>query len=842
MSENSALCVRGSVSWGSLRLGPLLTSLFCAGLLQAREPVSLSGQVLNENNSPVSGARVLLRTNPAAPPVLPQVFTDLLGAFRLEDVGQGEYLVTIEHERYYAIRDKAIVLKEGANEAVFTLVREREDYERIEVVAPAPSVDMDNASSPQVLSGKEIMDVPVPNTNNLRGSLRILPGVTQDNRGGLHIHGGSEDQVMYTLNGFNVTDPLTGRFETRLSVESVQTVEVASGNLAAEYGKGSAGTLTVNTKAGDDKFRYSATNFVPGIESRKGVYIGNWTPRVNFSGPVARGRAWFSNSTDAVYSLNVVRDLPKGDDRTYSWRYGNLLTGQVNLTPSQILHAGFLVNVFTAPRTGLSALEPMEATIDRRRRQHFFYLKDQVYLTSRALLEVGFATNRTFGREIPQGHGFYELTAYGRGGNFYVDAVRKSARDQITATGYLPAFERWGHHQVKAGLDLNRLSYWQDVRRTGYLNFNEQGALIRRTEFGGSGLLQESNYETALFVQDSWRVRPSLLLELGVRGDWDQILHRWDAAPRAGFAWSPPGLESTKFFGGLARLYDATNLRIFTRPMDQYAITTYFNEAGAVGRGPALSVFQIRDPRLNRPQYHNWSFGVERQWNAAFATRLEVLRRRGNDGFSYVNLIERVGAPPDLPELYPWRTFDAIYNLTNERTDSYDSIGLSLRHNIRRQYEWMASYTWSRALSNTVVDINVDDPVIVSENRGRMPWDAPHRFLSWGYLPTFWKNWAVAYLVEARTGFPFNVLAEDGRLVEGPSSRRYPIYLEFNLHFERQFVFAKYRWAFRFGSNNVTGRINPDAVNNVVSSSRFLTYYGGNGRSFNFRIRWLGRL
>lgn len=841
MSGVFAAGVRGSVSGGSLCLR-LLACLLCAGLMEAQTTASLSGQVINENNSPVPGGRVLLRSHAASPPVLPQVFTDLLGRFRLENVGTGEFLVTIEHEGYYAIRDKAVVLKEGINEVILTLVREREDYERIEVVAPAPAVDMDNASSPEVLSGKVIVDVPVPNTNDLRSSLRILPGVTRDNRGGLHIHGGSEDQVMYTLNGFNVTDPLTGRFETRLSVESVQTVEVASGNLAAEYGKGSAGTLTVNTRSGDDKLRYSATNFIPGIESSKGVYLGNWTPRVNFSGPVARGRAWFSDSADAQYVQNVVRDLPRGEDRTSAWRYSNFLTGQVNLTASQILHTGFLVNVFTAPRTGLSALEPMEATIDRRRRQYFFYVKDQIYLTSKALLEIGFATNRTFGREIPQGHGLYELTAYGRGGNYYVDAVRKSARDQITANGFLPAFERWGHHQVKAGLDLNRLNYWQDVRRTGYLNFSERGSLLRRTVFGGSGLLERSNYETALFLQDSWRVRPSLLLELGVRADWDQILQRWDAGPRLGFAWSPPGLESTKFFGGFARLFDATNLRIFTRPMDQYAMTTYFDDTGAVGRGPALSVFQIFNPRLHRPRYHNWSLGAERQWTASFSTRLEVLRRRGGDGFSYVNLVERKGAPPELTDVYPCPAIDAVYNLTNERTDAYDSVALSLRHNIRRQYEWMASYTWSQALSNTVVDINVDDPLIATDNRGRMPWDSPHRFLSWGYLPTFWKNWAVAYLVEARTGYPFNVMAEDGRLVGGPSSRRYPTYLELNLHLERQFAFAKYRWALRFGSNNITGRINPDAVNNIATSSRFLTYYGGTGRSFNFRIRWLGRL
>jgi hypothetical protein len=33
-----------------------------------------------------------------------------------------------------------------------------------------------------------------------------------------------------------------------------------------------------------------------------------------------------------------------------------------------------------------------------------------------------------------------------------------------------------------------------------------------------------------------------------------------------------------------------------------------------------------------------------------------------------------------------------------------------------------------------------------------------------------------------------------------------------------------------------------DTVNTFVSSLRFLQFYGGNGRTFNFRIRWLGRV
>jgi hypothetical protein len=184
---------------------------------------------------------------------------------------------------------------------------------------------------------------------------------------------------------------------------------------------------------------------------------------------------------------------------------------------------------------------------------------------------------------------------------------------------------------------------------------------------------------------------------------------------------------------------------------------------------------------------------------------------------------------------------DALFDLTNYRRDTFDSYSVSVRYNIKRLYEWMASYTYSRALSNTVVDVSAEDPVMVANNVGRMAWDAPHRFLSWGYLPTPFKNWAVAYLVDSRSGFPFSTVTYDGRIAGAVSSRRYPTFFEMNLHLERRFEFRNHRWALRFGGNNLTGRINPDTVNNIVESPRFLTFYGGNGRAVQFRIRWLGK-
>jgi len=816
-----------------------LGAIVCAWLAAAWADVRLVGRVVDENNVPVPGAQVTL-TAPGQPLRL-QAITDLSGRFGFRLPALGDYLLAAECENYFRLKEHQVRLAADGEEVTLVLNPVREVFERIDVSHSAPLLDFDRTTQERRLSGTRLVDIPYPRTASLRNALRAVPGIVQDSRGGLHLNGATEEQVLYTLDGFQINDPLTGRFESRLSVESVRGVDVSTGNLSAEYGKGSAGALAVKTSAGDDTWRYSATNFLPGFEHRKELYIGGWTPRFNLSGPIRRGSAWFAYGGDVHYDQLIVEDLPKGENRTATWRFNNLLRNQINLSPSHILYTGVLTNAWTAPRNGLSFLDPIETTVDRRNRQWFFDVKDQLYFGRGALLEAGFAVNRTFAREIPQGDGVYQLTPEGKRGNFFLDAVRKARRDQFLANLFLPTLGLGGSHQLKAGVDLAWIDYWQDVRRTAYENFRADGTRLRHVTFGGNGRFDRSNFEAASYLQDSWKPRPGLLVDFGIRQDWDRLVGNLVLAPRVGFAWAPPGMDSTKISGGWGRVYDQTPLRLFTRPLDQYSLTTYFDRSGALARGPAVSAFWMDNTPLKTPRYHNLNLGLEHRLATGLYTRFAYFRRRGWQGFTYASMLPDEPPPPVLAAAFPGRVFDAVYRMENRREDVFDSLEMTFRQTFHKQYEWMASYTRSRALSNAVVDINVDDPILVSNNVGRMPWDAPHRLVSWGLLPFFWHNWAVAYLVETRNGFPFSVVDDDSRIQGQVNELRMPAFFELNLHLERRFFFRKHRWALRAGFNNITGRKNPNVVNNNLSSPNFMRYYGGQSRALNFRLRWLGR-
>ncbi len=800
-------------------------------------PVRLAGRVVDENNAAVAGVQLWLRGGKL--PTL-QAISDPTGAFQFEVPAPGDYLITAERQGFFRIESRPVTIGAQGAEVTLVLNQAREVFERVEVSYSPKAIDFDRTQPEERVSNAQILEVPYPSTNTLRNAMRIMPGVTQDSGGGIHLNGGGEDQVLYTLDGFEINDPLTGRFESRMSMEAVRSMEVTSLN-TAEFGKGSAGTLAIKTSAGDDRFRYSGTNFIPGLETRKGLYVGGWTPRFNFSGPLKRGRAWFSESLDIQYDKTVIDELPEGQDRNTSWRVSNLLRTQVNLTPSNIFSAGFLNSLWAAPRTGLGPLDPIQTTVDRRSRQYFFNAKDQVYMQRGALVEFGYAAHRTAGREIPQGTDILLYTPDGRRGNYFEDAGRNAGRDQYLASVFLPAFTAAGSHQLKTGIDVDATGYNQDVRRTGYEFLRADGTVSRSGAYGGSGVLKLNDTAAAWFAQDSWKPAASVLIEAGVRYDWDSLIGAGSWAPRLGVSWAPPRLESTKVSAGYGIVSEQSNLQLFSRPLDQYLLTTRYTETGQIESGPSATVFLKPDTPLTMPRYTHWTAGIDHRFPYDLYAGVHYMGRRGGNGLTYVDTLAAGGVPPDLAATLGATALDAVYRLRNARRDVHDSVQINVRQTFRRQYEWLASYTRSRALSNAVVDITAEQPLIFATNVGRMPWDSPNRFLSWGYLPTWWDNWAVAYLLEARDGFPFSVYDSSGRIYGDVNSYRFPWFFELNLHLERRFSFRGYKWAFRFGFNNITNHKNPNTVNSDMGAPNFLNMYGGQGRSLNFRIRWLGK-
>src|SRR5262249_48434048 len=155
---------------------------------------------------------------------------------------------------------------------------------------------------------------------------------------------------------------------------------------------------------------------------------------------------------------------------------------------------------------------------------------------------------------------------------------------------------------------------------------------------------------------------------------------------------------------------------------------------------------------------------------------------------------------------------------------------VSVRQALSGQYEWMASYTRSRAQSNAIVDPNSAQALQVLPSFVPMPWDSPNRILGWGYFPLTLKNFAASVLGDMRSGFPFSVRQQNGMISGGVDSYRYPVNFNLNVAIERMMAFRGYRFALRVGADNLTNQANPTAVNNVIGSPQYLQFFGKEGR------------
>lgn len=825
------------------RLFQCAFTFFVAACL-CRAELNLHGRVEDENGAPVAGAVVSIRASgqQAQPGPGIQAETGLTGAFDITLPGAGPYLVSVSKQDFFPLSDKKIELQQSPNTLVLTLNHVRNTSQSVNVSASPAAIDVDQTDSERELSGRQVFEVPYSSDHDLRNAFSLMPGVVQGPTGDLHFDGGAENQTLYMLDGFNVSDPLTGTFNTHLSVDAVESIDFRDGRYAPEFGKGSSGALSIRTEAGDDTWRYSGTNFIPGLDTSGGLHLGAYTPRLNLSGPIIKGRLWFSDSVDADYNQLYVPNLPGGQNMRTSFGASDLLHLQANLTPANILVADVLANFTTTPNADLGALTPLPTTYDQRNREWFFSAKDQIYVTRGTLLELGVADLRTFARQIPHGDALYQYTPDGVAGNYYVNSTQHSERKQFLANVFFRSLHWAGTHQIKAGTDLDRLDYSQDILRTGFENVSVTGAVLRQVTFGGSGILSRPSLEASSYVQDTWKLRSNLVLQGGVRQDWDELIRDTVLSPRVSASYAPFASGKTKIAAGYAVVYDATPPQLFSRPQDQYSLTTVYNPDGTIQSGPAETVF-VSGGHLSAPRYDNWSAGLEQMLPANVLLSVNLLRRRTDDGLTYVNILNPNGPlPSGLAPVYQATQFASVYQLQNSGTFLYHSAELRLHQRFGKGFEWMASYTRSLATSNSVVDVNIDQPTVVSLDTGRLPWDAPNRFLTWGYLPSPFQNWAIAYLFETRTGFPFSVVDQVGRIVGAPDSYRYPDYLNLNLHLEWTTHLFGYRFALRGGLNNITNHNNYTLVNDTLGSPNFLAFYGSTGRHFVVRIRWLGRV
>ena len=803
-------------------------------------PRNILVTVSDENGVAVPSALVFLQASSQA--VALRCVTDFAGHCEFSGLSAATYQLRVEKQNFYSAMLPAAQVGAATNIDV-TLSHQQEVREVVDVVESPPAIDPGQVSTQEQLTGVDIVNLPYPTTRDYRNALNFIPGVVNDVFGQPHIAGSETYQILTLLDGFNVTQPANGQLLMRVSPDSLRSVEVEPSRTSAEYGKGSGGVLSLNTGIGDDHFRYSGTNFIPSVQNKKGLTFDKVDPRFTFSGPIHKGKMWFFDSPDGEYDNIVIPELPNGADNARFWRFGNLGKVQTNLTTRDILTTSFNINRLHDDHAGLSPLNPVVATPADLETAYLASVKNQHYFRGGELLETGVAFVQYGLGLTPAGTLPYFISPETTGGNYYLFADTRARRWQGLVNLYLPPKKWHGQHEVKIGMDIDHLTYTADFRRTP-ISFLFEGQTLpssgnclmvtpspcsRYSVFSGGGNSTADNMDTSGYIEDRWLATNRLLIEPGLRFDWDQIIRSPLLSPRLAGTYVLDSQGNTKLSAGVGIVYDATNLLLVARPSAGERLDYFFDTSGTQV-GSVLTTFSANTRMLQEPRYLNWSLALEQKLPGSVYLKAEFLRRSGAHGLVYNTVNGQPGG---------------TFILQNTREDRYHSFQVNLRRAFRHRYTVSGSYMRSSSRSNQVLDFNVDSPILSPQAAGPYSWDAPNRFLSWGLLPFFRlpiiHELDIAYSLEGRSGFPFNVTNDLQQLVEPPGTRRFPSYFSLNLFVEKRFHAIGRYWALRGGLENITDRANPAVVNADINSPHFLTFSAFQGRAFVTRIRLLGK-
>ena len=315
-----------------------------------------------------------------------------------------------------------------------------------------------------------------------------------------------------------------------------------------------------------------------------------------------------------------------------------------------------------------------------------------------------------------------------------------------------------GAHALKFGFEVHRyrLDMVSNYLTSGQWSFNSLDSFLQAGPSGTTlqvalpGSDSRRNYRQTLvgfYVQDAYRVKPRLQLNMGLRYEFATVISDKfgktvflrdpvrDSAievgrllennpslrnfsPRLGIRWSPDAGGNTVLSAGFGIYYDQLLEHVVDRqkstvPYTQIAVRPNFDSSGtfpdAVAAGAGIPLLaQSLDRDTTTPMVLRYNFSLQQQLPGGWRAQASYVGARGNHLFRgyEANLfpvpVTRADGslffPPDSGPVNP--AFGGINIVSSDAQSFYNSLQLSASKSLSRGISLQAGYTYSKSVDD----------------------------------------------------------------------------------------------------------------------------------------------
>jgi Carboxypeptidase regulatory-like domain len=752
-------------------------------------------------------------------PVHLQVQSDNEGKFACNAVPPGSYRVSAEATGLGATQNVTVAAATISEIALEMKIQAA--TQSTTVTASAEPTDTKEPSGTNTVGESAVRNMPNID-EQFQSLLPLIPGVVRGPNGLINMKGARTSQNGSLVNSADVTDPATGTTAINIPIDVVSSIKVLSTPYDPEYGKFTGAVSNVETRPGDfNKFRVSVQNLLPRFRRIDGSIMGvaAFSPRITFSGPIARDRVAFTQSFEYRYERDPVDSLPILQSWTRSENFNSYTQIDFNISPKQTATASFAIFPQRLDYYGLNTFTPQASTPNLNERGYQGYLQHRYVTDSEDLLTSQVSFRRFDADLVPNSNAPYELLVETTEGGFFNQQNRDTSRTEWEEIFRSHPHHLFGSHELDAGVDFAHSSYDGRQEFLPVEIVGVAGYPLEQIQFGPTSTFSVDQNEIAWFVGDKWTVSRRLSFDLGLRFDHDSITDSVNTGPRAGFVLGLTGDGKTMLKGGAGFFYDRIPLDI---PAFPYLPTRTVAALNPTGETISSTEYSNAIPNgLRDPRSEVWNLEVDRQVTTDFLVRIAYQQRNTVHEF-FLNPIAS-GAT-------------GILSLSDLGSDFYKEFQITGRYRVHHS-TLNASYVRSRAYGD-LNDFNQffgNDPqaVIQPNQRGRLNFDAPNRILAWGEIAAPWKL-TFAPVIDTHTGFPYSTINQYRDFVGPRNELQLPRFVSTDLQVWREIRLPKEKHArIGFGVFNVFNHPDYRDVQNDVDSYRFGEFFNGKSREFH---------